>query len=193
MRARSGRPRASSQTRKVFWESVRAGLTLAESAAVAGVSSSAGEGWFRDRGGVLPPLQPHRRSRALCFAEREEIALLRAAGVGVRAIARRLGRHPSTISRELRRVQHHRPSDRHRMPYRASTAQAEADHQARRPKPAKLATHLPLRREVQDRLRKNHSPEQIAARLRGTSPTIRRCGCHTRRSTNRCTCRDEAR
>jgi IS30 family transposase len=170
MRARSGRPRASSQTRKVFWESGRAGLTLAESAAVAGVSSSAGEGWFRDRGGVLPPLQSHRRSRALCFAEREEIALLRAAGVGVRAIARRLGRHPSTISRELRRVQHHRPSDRHRMPYRASTAQADADHQACRPKPAKLATHLPLRREVQDRLRKNHSPEQIAARLREDFP-----------------------
>jgi IS30 family transposase len=42
----------------------------------------------------------------LDFAEREEIALLRAEGLGVRAIARAIGRDPSTISRELRRVQH---------------------------------------------------------------------------------------
>jgi IS30 family transposase len=154
----------------VFWESVRAGLTLTEAAAAAGVSSSAGQAWFRERGGVLPPLPGYRRTRALCFAEREEIALLRSAGLGVRAIARELDRHPSTISRELRRVQHHRPSDRHRMQYRASTAQADADHQALRPKAAKLATNLRLRREVQSRLRKNHSPEQIAARLREDFP-----------------------
>ncbi len=56
------------------------------------------------------------------------------------------------------------------MGYRASTAQADADRQARRPKPAKLATHLQLRREVQDRLRSNHSPEQIARRLREDFP-----------------------
>jgi IS30 family transposase len=41
--------------------------------------------------------------RYLSFAEREEIAILRARGCGVRAIARQLGRSPSTISRELRR------------------------------------------------------------------------------------------
>jgi IS30 family transposase len=170
MRARSGRPRASAQTRGAFWEAVRAGLTLGEAAEVAGVSSSAGEAWFRERGGVMPPSSLHRRNRTLSFVEREEIALLRAAGLGVRAIARQVGRNPSTISRELRRVQHHRPSDRHRMPYRASTAQADADHQARRPKPARLATNLRLRCEVQTRLRKNHSPEQIAARLREDFP-----------------------
>lgn len=88
--------------------------------------------------------------------------MLSARGLGVRAVAAELGRAASTISRELRRVQHH---DRHRVGYRASTAQADADRQARRPKPAKLATHLQLRREVQDRLRSNHSPEQIARRL----------------------------
>jgi IS30 family transposase len=103
--------------------------------------------------------------------EREEIALLRAAGLGVRAIAGQLGRHPSTISRELRRVQHRRDShDRHRDRYRASTAQADADRQAKRAAPAKLATNLRLRRQVQQRLKKKHSPEQIARRLRQDYP-----------------------
>jgi transposase, IS30 family len=95
----------------------------------------------------------------LCVAEREEIACLRAAGLGVRAIARRLSRAPSTVSRELRRSTWGRP-------YRASVAQADADAKARRPKPAKLATNLVLRREVAARLRLNHSPAQIARRLR---------------------------
>ena len=103
------------------------------------------------------------RSR-LSLAEREEIACLRAANLGVRAIARQLGRAPSTISRELAR----RPAGRGG--YRASTAQAEADRLARRPKPARLACELALRREVQDRLKLNNSPEQIARRLRVDFP-----------------------
>jgi IS30 family transposase len=101
--------------------------------------------------------------RRLSFAEREEIACRRAAGAGVREIAGELGRHPSTISRELRRVAAS-PCGRG-TPYRASTAQADADVKAKRPKPAKLATNLVLRREVQARLEHNHSPEQIARRL----------------------------
>jgi len=100
--------------------------------------------------------------RRLSLAEREEMACLRAAGRGVRGIARQLGRDPSTISRELRRLS---PGWRSR-PYRASVAQADADAKAKRPKPAKLATNLVLRREVQARLERNHSPEQIARRLR---------------------------
>ena len=94
---------------------------------------------------------------------------MRAVGAGVREIAGALGRNPSTISRELRRIPHN-PHDPHRPVYRASTAQEDADNRARRPKAARLATNLPLRREVQDRLRRNHSPEQIAARLRADFP-----------------------
>jgi IS30 family transposase len=105
----------------------------------------------------------------LCFAEREEIGLLRAAGLGVRAIARQLGRDPSTVSRELRRVPRG-PNNRHRPDYKASLAQADADQKARRPKAAKLATQLPLRRAVQAGLKQKHSPEQIAARLREDHP-----------------------
>jgi IS30 family transposase len=85
----------------------------------------------------------------LSFAEREEIALLLAQRHGVREIARRLGRAASTISRELRRNASTRSGT---FVYRATTAQWHADRAARRPKPAKLATNLELRRYVQDRL-----------------------------------------
>src|SRR5204863_5877831 len=87
--------------------------------------------------------------RYLSFAEREEIAILRARGCGVREIARQLGRSPSTISRELRRNAATRCGY---LEYRASTAQWHADRRARRPKPAKLAVNPELRRYVQDRL-----------------------------------------
>ena len=87
--------------------------------------------------------------RYLSFAEREEIAVLRAQGQGVREIARQLERSPSTISRELRRNAATRGG---RLDYRASTAQWHSELRARRPKPAKLAVNAPLRRYVQDRL-----------------------------------------
>ena len=87
--------------------------------------------------------------RYLSFAEREEIAVLRAGGCGVRELARRLGRSPSTISREVRRNAATRSGG---LEYRATTAQWHADRRARRPKPAKLAVSPELRRYVQDRL-----------------------------------------
>jgi IS30 family transposase len=82
-------------------------------------------------------------------SSREEIALLRASGSGVHAIARRLHRAPSTISRELRRNAATRGGY---LDYRALTAQWHADRRARRPKPAKLAVNDSLRKYVQDRL-----------------------------------------
>ena len=87
--------------------------------------------------------------RSLSFAEREEIAIWRAQRHGVREIARRLKRAPSTISRELRRNAATRSGG---LAYRATTAQWHADRSARRPKSAKLAINEPLRRYVQDRL-----------------------------------------
>jgi IS30 family transposase len=87
--------------------------------------------------------------RYLSFVEREEVALLRASGRGVRAIARRLHRAPSTISREVRRNAATRGGY---LDYRALTAQWHADRRARRPKSAKLAVNDALREYVQDRL-----------------------------------------
>ena len=87
--------------------------------------------------------------RYLSFAEREEIAILHAQGAGVRAMARRLGRSPSTISRELRRNASTRS---YAVPYRATTAQWHAQRRASRPKVSKLASNDTLRAYVQDRL-----------------------------------------
>jgi IS30 family transposase len=87
--------------------------------------------------------------RYLSFVEREEIALLRASGSGIRAIARRLHRAPSTISRELRRNAATRSGN---LDYRPLTAQWHADRRARRPKLVKLAVNNVLRHYVQDRL-----------------------------------------
>lgn len=85
----------------------------------------------------------------LSFAEREEIALLRAQKLGVREIARRLERAPSTISRELRRNAATRSGG---FEYRASTAQWHAERKSKRPKVAKLAAYAALRQYVQERL-----------------------------------------
>ncbi len=87
--------------------------------------------------------------RYLSFAEREEIAILRVQEHGVRAIARKLGRAPSTISRELRRNAATRSGG---LEYRATTAQWHADRSLRRPKPAKLVRNKALHQYVQDRL-----------------------------------------
>ena len=116
---------------------------------MAGVSSPVAFRWFRHAGGVNPCLPPTVSGRYLSFVEREDIALFRAQGLGVREIARRLGRSPSTISRELRRNASTRTW---RLEYKASTAQWHAERRARRPKPAKLATNERLRAYVADRL-----------------------------------------
>jgi transposase, IS30 family len=97
----------------------------------------------------LRPSAPPRSGRYLAFTDREQIALLRAQGHGVREIARQLARAPSTISRELRRNAATRAGG---LEYRATTAQWHADRAARRPKPAKLALNAQLRGYVQERL-----------------------------------------
>jgi len=92
---------------------------------------------------------PPPSGRYLSFAEREELAILHAQELGVREIARRLARDPSTISRELRRNAATRSGG---FAYRATTAQWHADRAARRPKVARLSVHAGLRAYVQNRL-----------------------------------------
>jgi transposase, IS30 family len=155
---RAGRPRMRSpgrppvarrEGRQRFWAGIARGLTSEDAAVQAGVSPVVGTRWFRDSGGMPTVNQVPLSGRYLSFVEREEIALRRARGCGVRAIARRLGRSPSTISRELRRNAATRGGA---LDYRATTAQWHADRRARRPKTAKLAANPALRRYVQDRL-----------------------------------------
>lgn len=108
--------------------------------------------------------------RYLSLSEREEIAILKAKGSGVREIARQVKRSPSTISRELRRNAATRPGS---SGYRAVTAQWHADRRAKRPKAAKLAVNERLRGYVQDRL------SGLVTRPDGTAvtgPTVRFIG-----------------
>jgi len=140
---------ARREDRQRFWAGIARGLTSEDAAVQAGVSPVVGARWFRDSGGMPTVSQAPLSGRYLSLVEREEIALGRARGCGVRAIARRLGRSPSTISRELRRNAATRGGA---LDYRATTAQWHADRRARRPKTAKLAANPALRRYVQDRL-----------------------------------------
>jgi IS30 family transposase len=132
-----------------FWAAIARGVKSDVAAAEARVSSPVGYRWFRHAGGVNPCLPATVSGRYLSFAEREDIALLRAQGHGVREIARRVGRSPSTISRELRRNASTRTW---RLDYKATLAQWHAERRARRPKAAKLAQHERLRDYVQQRL-----------------------------------------
>jgi IS30 family transposase len=149
-----GRPSvARREDRRRFWATIAVGLSSEAAAADAGVSQAVGTRWFREAGGMPPatlaasakPLS----GRYLSYAEREEIAVWRGQGQGVREIARRLGRAASTLSRELRR---NAAAPSGGLEYRASTAQWHAERAARRPKPAELAVNAALRCYVQDRL-----------------------------------------
>jgi IS30 family transposase len=145
-----GRPTAGRREHRVrFWKAIATGVPSEEAALAAGISPPVGTRWFRESGGMSPlDLEPLSK-RYLSFAEREEIALLRAKRFGVREIARRIGRSPSTISRELRRNAATRCGG---FEYRATTAQWHADRKAKRPKEAKLAANRQLRQYVQQRL-----------------------------------------
>jgi len=151
-----GAPPHQREVQRLFWVEIAKGVLPAEAAIAVGASQPVGQRWFHNAGGMPPfDLEP-LSGRYLSFREREEIALLKAQGAGVRQIARSIGRDPSTISRELRRNVATRGG---RPDYRASVAQWKAEMTARRPssaacrgKAAKLVSNPRLRAYVQERL-----------------------------------------
>ncbi len=145
-----GRPTVAWREDRVrFWAAIGRGESTDAAAVAAGVSSPVAYRWFRHAGGVKPTLPPAVSGRYLSFPDREDIAMLKAQGHGVREIARRTGRDASTISRELRRNASTRTYD---LDYKASIAQWHAERRARRPKTAKLVVNPKLREYVQERL-----------------------------------------
>ena len=144
-----GRPIPARHVEREFWRLIAAGKRTEEAAAGVGVSWPVGSRWFRHAGGMAPLPLAEPTGRYLSFHEREELALLKARGLGVRAIARELGRDPGTISRELRRNAATRSG---KVEYRATVAQWKAQTAARRPKLAKLVTNPRLQEYVQARL-----------------------------------------
>jgi IS30 family transposase len=145
-----GRPMAySREVRQRFWRLIGQGWQTAAAGQECGVSVPVASRWFKNAGGMSPISLDVPSGRYLSFVEREEIALLRARGVGVRAIAGQLQRAPSTISREIRRNAATRGGG---LGYRASTAQWHSERRARRPKQSKLAANPRLRDYVQAKL-----------------------------------------
>jgi transposase, IS30 family len=165
-----------------FWDLIRSGMSAADAAVAVGVSKHTGRRWFADAGGVRPrfPDEGPRKRPRLTQDERIEIEVGVKAQEPIRSIADRLKRAPSTIMREIDRnaFSYGRYRARHwfgaqwrggwdsKPRYHAIGAQARAQARARRPKPGKLALNDTLRDEVQTRLKDEHSPEQIARRLR---------------------------
>jgi transposase, IS30 family len=151
------------QVRRGFWRGIGEGLPTVAAARRAGVSAGRGFRWFRECGGVSPIDLAEPQGRFLSLAEREEISRGLAADESQAEIARRLGRHKATISREIDR--NSPPGG----PYRAVSAQARAEQRARRPKPRKLHNER-LHARVEQDLKDNWSPEEIAGRLRREFP-----------------------
>jgi IS30 family transposase len=116
----------------------------------------------REAGGLRPRLTANQ-ARRLSAAEREEISRGLRAGDSFRLISRRIGRAPSTVSREVR-------ANEGRRRYRAWRAELRRDRCARRPRPAKLARNARLRSLVETQLAARWSPQQIARRLRQDHP-----------------------
>ena len=144
-----GRPEPSRAVQREFWRVIATGVTTVEASLAVGVSWPVGQRWFRHAGGMPPISLSPPSGRYLTFEEREEIAILRAKGAGVREVARAIGRDPGTVSRELRRNAATRGG---KLEYRATVAQWKAQQAAKRPKTAKLAHNERLREYVQDRL-----------------------------------------
>ena len=144
-----GWPGHQRETQRLFWIEIAKGLIPAAAAIAIGASQPVGQRWFHNAGGMPPfDLEP-LSSRYLSFAERMQIEYLLSQNAKVREIARVLDRHPSSISREIRRNAATRIGE---SGYRANVAQWKAELAAKRPKVAKLVANPRLRDYVQERL-----------------------------------------
>ena len=144
-----GAPSHRREVERQFWAQIATGITSEKAAEAVGVASAVGTRWFRHRGGMPLVMAKPVCGRYLSFSEREEIGLLRAQAVGMREIARRIGRSPSSVSRELKRNAATRGG---KLEYRASVAHWKSELVAKRPKQGKLVTNPRLREYVQDHL-----------------------------------------
>jgi IS30 family transposase len=154
-----------------YWRLTLSGVGTVEACRLLRIGRKTGYRWRAERGG-LPPVRAgaaKRGARYLSRFERHRIASLRAQGLGVRSIARRLERSPSTVSRELRR--NVRPHDNG--VYDGDLAEARARERSERHRPRRLSLDAELRAVIQEKLELEWSPEQVSAWLRLTYPERR--------------------
>lgn len=140
-----------------LWRRWKSGETVSEIARALGKDPGSIHRVVVSRGGFAPPAR-RRSARVLTLAEREEISRGLSAQVTLRQIAGRIGRAPSSVSREIAR---HGGAQR----YRASAADTQAWDRARRPKRCKLAQNSTLAQLVAHKLTLNWSPQQISGWL----------------------------
>jgi IS30 family transposase len=146
----------------LMWERWKEGWTLHQIGHLFDRAHTSVHKILAETGGFRPP-QRRRNAKALTLAEREEVSRFLAEGWSLRWIASKLGRAPSTISREMAR-------NGGRDTYRAVQAEDAAWDRARRSKPCKLVENRSLAKIVSDKLRLLWSPEQIAGWLKHTYP-----------------------
>ncbi len=161
--ARLGRPGGLSEAgKKELWERWKAGESISDISRALKKPPGSIHGMLKATGGIAPP-QRSRPRWMLSLAEREEISRGLASGDSMRAIAARLGRATSTVSREVNR-------NGGRKDYRATVAEERAWHRARRPKRCLLATNDLLRDVVAHKLKEDWSPQQISGWLKRRYP-----------------------
>ncbi len=141
---------------------ISAGCSFEEAAATVRCSTKTVQRLLNTVGG-MPPRHATRSARQLSLAEREEVSRGLEAGASYRTIARRLGRAPSTVCREVN-------GNGGPWRYRACRADQAADTKARRPRATKFRRWPRLRAQVEALLHARWSPQQISARLRVDYP-----------------------
>lgn len=160
--ATMGRPGLSLSQKADLWQRWKEGQSLSEIGKALGKHAGSIHGVLSLNGGIVPASR-HRSRLALTPSEREEISRGLSSGESIRQIASRLGRAPSTISREIAR----NGGDKK---YRATAADSAAWRRALRPKLCRLAIHKNLQRVVAEQLSLEWSPEQISGWLKVQFP-----------------------
>jgi IS30 family transposase len=152
----------SAAQKKELWERWKAGESLTEIGRALEKRTGSVHWALKATGGFAPPHR-HRSKWALSLSEREEISRGVAAGDSFRAIAARLGRSASSVSREVNR-------NGGRLNYRATKGEERAWEKARRPKRCLLANNARLRDVVAKKLKEDFSPEQVSGWLKRHYP-----------------------
>ena len=147
----------TSEQKKEMWDRWQKGDSLKDIGRVFGRPSSSIYSILSPTGGIRP-LDRKRSQKSLSLVEREEISRGLVGGLSIRVIASKLGRSPSTISREIKRNGGSKD-------YRAISADQCAWDKSKRPKLCKLACNHTLRLNVAKKLQQKWSPEQIAGWL----------------------------
>jgi IS30 family transposase len=159
----AGRRLAPERVRAVL-DCLAAGMSLSQSSRAAGVSLGFTHKLHHKMGGVYRPPGTAYSARYLDREERYEIARLREAGLSMRQVAARMGRSPSTVSRELARnaapAGGYQPERAHRLAW----------ERQRRPKCSRLAGNPVLAGRVQQMLNRRYSPQQASGRLQVDYP-----------------------